>query len=224
MKRYYFALTNDCNHSCEYCSCYSRPGKETYLSLSTYKTYIDSSEDRIEVQFEGGEPLLHEQFYEMIDYAINTNRCDRIIITTNSKNIPYTKENEWLDFIRSSSVDFILKPSINFHLYKNQDNLFEKLSNIYVYSKTISNLDVTFNVRLDKSKNDEVILNNIDKYGLKDKSNIFYFQRYGYAKDNEKFELPFIIENPVEFYLISPDGKNFDKDLIARSEHMRSLK
>ena len=223
MIRYYFALTNNCNHSCEYCSCYSRPGKKSYLDFDVFKKYINSSNNFFEVQLEGGEPLLHPNFYEFIDYSINTKRCNKIIITTNSKIIPFKEENQWLNFIRESKIKFILKPSINNHLFKTQENLFEKLSNLLFYSKKISNLEVLFNVRLDHSENDDVLIKNIEKFGLKDHCNIFHFQRYGYAKNIDKFELPFIIDNPVEFYLISPDGKNFEKDLIQRSEHMSKL-
>ena len=224
MIRYYLAITNDCNHNCEYCSCYSRPGKNTYMSLDIFTSYIDSTSEIIEVQFEGGEPLMHPDFYKMIDYCIKTNRCDKIIITTNSKLIPYRKEKEWLKFIiDNSTMNFVLKPSINDHLYRNQDNLFEKLSNILDYSKDIPNLTILFNVRMDKTINDRVIMDNIEFNGLKDYSNIFYFQRYGRAKNVDKFEPPFIIENPVEFYLISPDGENFGTDMIKRSEYMKNL-
>jgi hypothetical protein len=98
------------------------------------------------------------------------------------------------------------------------------MSNILDLSKNIPNLTVLFNVRLDKTEDDEMIKDTLDELGLTAHSNIFYYQRYGYAKDVEKFDLPFIIPNPVDFYLISPDGTNFGTDLIARSEHMKDLK
>lgn len=224
MKKYYFALTNNCNHSCEYCSCYSRPGKKTYLDFKTFASYINSTDERIEVQFEGGEPLIHPDFYKMMNYCIATNRCDKIIITTNSESILYEEELDWLCFmIDNPYTRFILKPSINYHLYKNEENLFDKMVNILHYSLFIPNLEVLFNVRLDKSDNDKIIMDEIEESGFKEYCNIFYFQRYGYASGVEKFELPFIIDNPVDFYLISPDGKNFGTDLIARSEHMKTL-
>jgi molybdenum cofactor biosynthesis enzyme MoaA len=225
MKRFYFALTNDCTHSCAYCSCFSRPGKKTYMDFDVYTQYVDSTDENIEVQFEGGEPLIHPRFYDMVDYAINTNRCDKVIITTNSSEIPYTKEKKWMKFIiNNPNTQFILKPSINYDLWTHQDNLFPKMSNILEISKNISNLTVLFNVRLDKTENDESIKKILGALKLTEHSNIFFYQRYGFAKDVEKFDLPFIIPNPVDFYLISPDGMNFGTDLIARSEHMKDLK
>ena len=225
MKRFYFAVTNNCTHSCIYCSCYSRPGKKTYMDFDVFKKYVDSTDENIEVQFEGGEPLIHPRFYDMVQYAINTMRCDKVIITTNSSEIPFNREESWLEFITiNSNTQFILKPSINYDLFIHQDKLFLKMSNILELSKNIPNLTVLFNVRLDKTENDEIIKYMLDELKLTPHSNIFYYQRYGYAKDVEKFDLPFIISNPVDFYLISPDGINFGTDLIARSEHMKNLK
>jgi hypothetical protein len=125
--------------------------------------------------------------------------------------------------INSPNTQFILKPSVNYDLYEHQDCLFPKMSNILELSKDVSNLTVLFNVRLDKTENDDAIKYILDALKLTEHSNIFYYQRYGYAKDVEKFDLPFIIQNPVDFYLISPDGVNFGTDLIARSEHMKNL-
>ena len=151
-------------------------------------------------------------------------RCDKVIITTNSSEIPFNKEESWLEFItHNSNTQFILKPSINYDLYEHQEYLFPKMSNILELSKNIPNLTILFNVRLDKTENDELIKDILDSLKLTEHSNIFYYQRYGYAKNVEKFDLPFIIPNPVDFYLISPDGVNFGTDLIARSEHMKNL-
>lgn len=195
------------------------------MDFNVYTEYVDSTDENIEVQFEGGEPLIHPRFYDMVKYAINTNRCDRVILTTNSSEIPYGREKEWMKFITDNpNTQFILKPSINYDLYSHQDRLFPKMSNILEISKDIPNLTVLFNVRLDKTENDMMIKDTLDTLGLTPHSNIFYYQRYGFAKDVEKFDLPFIIPNPVDFYLISPDGVNFGTDLIARSEHMRNLK
>ena len=97
------------------------------------------------------------------------------------------------------------------------------MANMFLISLNIPNLTITFNVRLDKTKNDDIIKNKLDIYWLTKYSNIFYYRRYGFAKHNIYFDPPFIIENPVDFYLISPDGKNFNKDMIERSEHMKDL-
>ena len=80
------------------------------------------------------------------------------------------------------------------------------------------------NVRLRKNDtDDQYIIDLLEKHHLKDISSIYFYQRYGYAEDETDYDLPFIIENPVDFHLYSPDGKNFGTDLIARSEHMKKL-
>ena len=83
MKKFYFALTNKCNRTCKFCSCFSRPNKTTFLSFDVVKEYIDSYDKEFEIQLEGGEPTLHENFFDIIQYAINTGRCARVVLTSN---------------------------------------------------------------------------------------------------------------------------------------------
>ena len=221
-KRFYFALTNCCNRTCKYCSCYSRPGKNTFLPFEKIKEYIDSVGDNcdFEIQLEGGEPLLHPDFYNIIEYAVNTGKCDAVILTSNF--VLVNDVEEFFDKINVKNLNrFLIKPSINFELY--EDGFFEKMKTIRDLIKSYPKFDLKFNVRLDKTENDDFILENLERFHLVEDSNIFYYQRYGYAKNNESFDLPFIISNPVDFHLISPDGIDFGMDLISRSNHMEKL-
>lgn len=59
--------------------------------------------------------------------------------------------------------------------------------------------------------------------GLIECSNIFFIQRYGKYEGKEEYDLPFIVANPMDFYLYSPDGQNFGQELVRRSKHMEEL-
>jgi MoaA/NifB/PqqE/SkfB family radical SAM enzyme len=193
------------------------------LSFETIKKYIDFEKNEFEIQLEGGEPLLHPDFYDIIEYSLNTDRCERVILTSNFVEVNYV--DVFLNKLNYDNLKkFSLKPSINYELYKEDENFFEKMKSIKDVIVNYPKFDLRFNVRLDKTKKDSIILENLEKYGLKKNSNIFYYQRYGFASNNSKFELPFVIENPVDFHLISPDGEDFGMNLIARSEHMKNLK
>ena len=222
MKRFYFALTNKCNRTCKYCSCFSRPNKTTFLSFDIIKNYIDSVDCEFEIQLEGGEPLLHPEFFDIIEYSVNTGRCSKVILTSNFALV----DNIASFFYRlnlKQLKNFLVKPSINYELYTEESDFFSKMKSIKDTLKDYPKFELKFNVRLDKSEDDEVILKNLEEFGLTEDSSVFYYQRYGYAADNEDFDLPFIITEHVDFNLISPDGKDFGMDLIARSEHMKGL-
>lgn len=238
-KRFYFSITNACNRECELCCCYSRPGKKTFLSFEKYKEILPDT-GRFEVQLEGGEPLLHPKLEDMIHHAQDTGRCDKVILGTNAVLLPYKYSKGRLDKDKSIKAvkgyflkfepPFLLKPSINHHLIEKDPLHLDKAEIIrdsFSELSEIGNYVLIFNVRKRKKPlskdNDERLVTELEKRGLADLSNIFFYQRYGLAKDREELELPFIIENPVEFYLISPDGKNWGTDLIGRSEWMKNL-
>lgn len=238
--RYYFALTNDCNRECEMCCTYSRPGKSTYLTFERYQEILPK-EGRFEIQLEGGEPLMHPNLEDMIKYAQDTGRCDRVILGTNGVLLPYKYSNRNVDREKSIAAiklyflrfnpPFLLKPSINSHLIS-RDRLhldkMEVIKDTFKELKVNGDYDLKFNVRrmrkpLSKD-DDEWLVEELKKRDLDSFSNIFFYQRYGFGKDRTELELPFIVQNPVEFHLISPDGKDYGTDLIARSEGMKELK
>ena len=121
----------------------------------------------------------------------------------------------------------LLKPSINNHLIEKDVNLFDKMEAIADAIQSIKDgFKLCFNVRK-RGDQDQWIVDELEKRNLLDVSNVFYFQKYGRASNKEDFEAPFIINNPVEFYLISPDGEVFPSSspncLVERSEHMKNL-
>lgn len=225
MKRFYLAITNNCNRSCEFCSMFSRPGLQSFMSLAWIKEKLDTEKWGFEVQLEGGEPCIHPEFVSIIRYLNEHPYCIKIILTTNASTLPW-KEADLIDWFKLFDKPFVIKPSINHHLIKRDKHLFYKCQNMKKAIKYFTNGQLILNVRLRRSaetNDDKWIVDELNKRNLLDCSNVFYIQRYGFAAEDEKYELPFVIENPLDFYLYSPDGKNFGQDLIARSEHMKKL-
>lgn len=240
MKRYYFAVTNQCNRECPLCSCYAGPSKKTFLTVDAFReTLIEN--DTFEVQFEGGEPLVHPKLMEMVAIARNTGRCLRIILCTNGVLLPYKYlRNGELDrqktveslinYFRTFGEPFVLKPSINAHLIERDQKHIEKaelIKDAFEELKKTGRYSLIFNVRRNKKPlspdEDAWLVEELRRRNLDKISKIFFYQRYGKASSREELELPFIISNPVEFYLINPDGSNHGTDLTERAEAMGRL-
>lgn len=239
--RYYFALTNFCNRSCELCSCHSDPTRTTNLSFDKFVEIVNSNKE-YEAQLEGGEPTIHPDFERMVEYLVNDPLCKKIILCTNAVKMPLKKENgklleeesillmkDWLNkFIKKP---FILKPSINSHLIKHSSVHMEKMKVIKDAFEDMNFLEgsqLIYNVRrIPKpmtEDGEQWIVQLLDDFNLKHLCNDFEYQRYGKGKNEEGLELPYIISNPVKFYLIAPDGENFGTDLIKRADYMENMK
>jgi MoaA/NifB/PqqE/SkfB family radical SAM enzyme len=160
MKRFYFAITNNCNRSCELCSCYSNPKQNVFLSFNQFVNIL-SKDDIYEVQLEGEEPFVHPDFEKMIKYCAKDDNCIKITIGTNASLLPYKYNNASIDY--DNSVEAIynyfkkfdkpitLKPSINYHLIEH-DSLHltkcEIIKKAFDKLKLInSDYDLVFNVR-----------------------------------------------------------------------------
>ncbi len=238
MKRYYFALTNRCNRACAPCCCYSRPERGTFLALDRFKAILPE-EGVFEIQLEGGEPLLHPRWREMIRHAANTGRCIKTTLGTNGTRLPFADDADGvspepskralLGFFRALPQPFTLKLSINAYLHMADPDLFDKaalVAEVFLKLQSEGTFELVFNVRRRKDPaagDDAWVVDRMGERGLLEWSNVYFFQRYGFAANDPRLEPPFIIENPVDFYLICPKGRNFGKDLLARSEAMREM-
>lgn len=238
MKRFYFALTNFCNRSCELCSCFSDPTRKTFITATNFYKYL--VED-YEIQLEGGEPLIHPLFYSFLEYVEHDPLCKRVILCTNSVKVPWKYTNGELDIVKSKDAllkwftlfnkkPFTLKPSINKHLVDHDKYHYQKMQVLQEAFKEFQwqvPAELIFNVRRlkneDGSPADADILENLKQYDLLDASQVYFYQRYGKAEHNEELDLPYVIQHPVDFYLISPDGLDFKTDLVSRAEHMKTL-
>ena len=217
--RLYINLTNKCNTDCPFCCMYSGTGKSSFLSFDAFKKIIDDTENEFELQLEGGEPLLHKDIFLFMEYAISTGRCKKIIILSNGILLQdYIKR--FIDIAVWNDIKLEFKVSINYHLLQTSFRHLEKLGRLLFATQYIENIDFVFNVR--KRFEDTQIEDEIRRYGLYDKSNIFYLQSYGKLSDS-KYEKPVIVQNIENWRIYASDGKCFEQDLIARSEHEKDL-
>lgn len=218
--RLYINITNKCNTNCPFCCMYSGTNKNTFMDFETYKNIIDSTDDKFELQLEGGEPLLHPSMYLMIEYAIATGRCSKILVLTNG--ILLEKHLKRLvDISNWYSILIELKVSINYWLIQENKDFIQKLSYMSFATKHLPYLNIIFNVRKRKSA-DEGIEQLLEKYKIRDHSNVYYLQSYGKLTGSD-YSAPVIVQNIQNWRVYASDGKCFETDLIARSEHEKEL-
>lgn len=219
--RLYINLTNKCNVNCPFCCMYSDTSKNRFLTFSQYQEIIKHCETDFELQLEGGEPLLHKDIFLFIEYAIHTNRCNKIIILTNGILLPYYMKR-FIEIANWYNIEIELKVSINYYLINELNtrciNQFKVLSNLVFATEYIPNINFVFNVRKRVNGDDE-IENELKKYKLFNQSNIFYFQSYGKLKNSNEYDKPIIIQNIDNWRIYASDGTCFAQDLIARSEY-----
>ena len=111
-KRLYINLTNKCNTECPFCCMYSNERNSRFITFEQYKKIIDSTKQRFELQLEGGEPLLHDNIFLFIEYAIATKRCQKVIILTNGILLDKYIQR-FIEISNWYRIDFELKVSIN---------------------------------------------------------------------------------------------------------------
>lgn len=217
--RLYINLTNKCNTNCPFCCMYSGTNKNNFMSFDVFKNIIDTCDDIFELQLEGGEPLIHPNIYLMLEYAISTNKCIKVIILTNG--IILDKHiKRMVDISNYYKILFEFKISINYWLLSEDKMFLSKMDKLVFSTQFIPNINIIFNVR--KRHNDDWIDEELKKYNLFNKSNIFYLQAYGKLKDSN-YDKPVIVQNINNWRIYASDGTCFDKDLIKRSEYERDL-
>lgn len=221
MIRLYINLTNKCNTECEFCCMYSSQNKNTYLSFDKYKQIIDKYEDDFELQLEGGEPLLNKNLFLFIEYAISTGRCKKIIILSNGK-ILNKFIKRLVDIHEYYKIPVLLKLSVNYWLYNDDNKLLDKFRDYYLSTEFIEGFDIKLNVRLRKNDKDKWLINKLEEYKLKEISNIYYFQSYGKLTGTD-YSSPVIVQNVDKWFIYSSDGECFEQDLILRSEYEKGL-
>lgn len=219
--RLYINLTNNCNANCEFCCMWSDSSKKTFMNFETFKKIIDNHTEEFELQLEGGEPLLSENLYLFMEYARDTKRCTKIIILTNGIKLQ-SHLDRLINFHKFYNIPIDIKISINYWLYKMDNECIEKARDMYLATEFIDDFNIKLNVRL--RKEDEWLKNLIIEKDLKEISSIFYLQRYGKYQDKSDYELPVIVQNIDDWYIYSCDGECFGKDLIKRSNYEKELK
>lgn len=222
-QRLYFALTNNCNRACPWCSTCSSPAGSTFLSLEKYQDAFPEC-GTFEVQLEGGEPTVHPQFKEFVALARANPRVTRIVLCTNGATLP-RNEAALLPWLEMFGPSFTLKLSINHYLLDRDPGLIElaqTLQRLMTPPPGDSRV-LVINVRLRKGyeNDDQLIRLAVENAGLISVSNVFFLQKYGFASNEENWDEPFLAGH--NFTMINPDGSNMGTNLVARSEAMRQL-
>jgi MoaA/NifB/PqqE/SkfB family radical SAM enzyme len=95
--------TTRCNYTCGFCA--GRHMEQQDLDFSTFKVLLDSVDNLKHIELQGeGEPLLHAQFFEMIDYA--RSRFPSLAISFITNGSLFTAEN--ITKILSANIHTIL--------------------------------------------------------------------------------------------------------------------
>ncbi len=237
--RHYFALTNLCNRACELCSCHSDPARSTHMTFDGFKRILEGPRN-YEAQLEGGEPTIHKDFYKMLAYVEADPKCTKVILCTNAVKVPcagagpeHAARNvelakEWLKPFMNKP--FLLKPSYNDHLHLRDRLLVPKMVALrQAFAELPFKTGSGFAINLRRrpkplaADGDEYLIKILKAAGLWECTQNFEFQRYGRGAEFEELSMPFVIPNPVEFYLHAPDGVNFGTNLIARADYMERL-
>lgn len=188
LKKIYIEITNACNLSCDFCIKNKR--KINYMTFAEFKTIIDKINTKTKEIYLHilGEPLLHQNINEFIDYANNKNI--KVNITTNGYLIKKIKDNHNINRLNISIHSFNEKYPMTLDEYLK--NIFNVIDNIK--NKTY----ITIRLWI-KDKNTKYILDFINKR---------YQTNITDIKDNNKIKITnnLLIDTFHEF--IWPDLNN----------------
>lgn len=166
-------ITDRCNLTCPTCYAGSSPTHGRHRTFEEVKamldTIVENEREPDVVQISGGEPTLHPQFFEILDYA-KTLPIKHIMVNTNGLEI--AKDFEFAKRLNSYSPDFEIY--LQFDSFK-EDALYSlRGANLKgIRERAIENLNklnlsTTLVVTLQKGLNDDEIGRIID-YALKQK-------------------------------------------------------
>lgn len=166
-------ITDRCNLTCPTCYAGSSPTHGRHRTLEEVKTMLDTivanEREPDVVQISGGEPTLHPQFFEILDYA-KTLPIKHIMVNTNG--IEIAKDFEFAKRLKSYSPDFEIY--LQFDSFK-EEALFSlrgatlgKIRQQALEHLNKLNLSTTLVVTLQKGLNDDEI-GKIIEYGLEQK-------------------------------------------------------
>lgn len=220
--RVYATLTNHCNRSCPWCSTCSSPRGSTFLALDALVAALPER-GAFEVQLEGGEPTTHPEWLAFVDRMRAHPRCTRIVLCTNGAAIPRgsARLRGWLERL---GAPLTVKLSINHHLLDEDPGLLElacalrdEMAGVHDERLLVLNVRRRRGVEDDDAR----VVAAVDAAGLVPHANVFFLQRYGFARDEAAWEPPHLVGH--DFRFVNPDGRVLGPDLIARSEAMRVL-
>jgi 7,8-dihydro-6-hydroxymethylpterin dimethyltransferase len=155
-------VTDRCNLTCPTCYAGSSPTHGRHRTLEEVKTMLDTivanEKEPDVVQISGGEPTLHPQFFEILDYA-KTLPIKHLMVNTNGLEI--AKDFEFAKRLKSYAPDFEIY--LQFDSFKEEALFSLRGANLKkIREKAIEhlnqlNLSTTLVVTLQKGLNDDEI-------------------------------------------------------------------
>jgi MoaA/NifB/PqqE/SkfB family radical SAM enzyme len=130
----HLAITNVCNLNCSFC-CFKNRNKKDKLTLEQIVKVLDSfyalGVRALEITG-GGEPLLHENINEAIEYAFS--KGYKIGICSNGKDLKRVNSENWnkVEWIRLGMYGFDQKYNYDLSIFKGKT---VKISGAYVWDK-----------------------------------------------------------------------------------------
>lgn len=218
--RLYINITNRCNTSCPFCCMYSGEEKSKDMSFGVFKRIVNSTYGDFELQLEGGEPLLNKDLYLFIEYAISTNRCKKIIVLTNGICLK-DHLKRLLDIHKWYGVPFEIKVSVNYWLMQKHENHLKEINDCAYAIEFVDGFDISLNTR--KRHEDSWIDEEIKKFKMDNINHSYYLQSYGKMSGSD-YGGVVIVQNIKDWKIYSVDGKCFEQDLVARSEHEKTIR
>lgn len=166
-------ITDRCNLTCPTCYAGSSPTHGRHRTFEEVKTMLDTIVENEKepdvIQISGGEPTLHPQFFEILDYA-KTLPIKHIMVNTNG--IEIAKDFEFAKRLKSYSPDFEIYLQFDSFkeeaLYTLRGADLRKIREKAIENLNKLNLSTTLVVTLQKGLNDDEIGLIID-YALKQK-------------------------------------------------------
>lgn len=153
-----FLITNYCNIKCCGCTvgCDIRPQEENwYLSPEDFRKNLQILKKitnyTFDIDFSGGEPLLHPNFLELCEIAKQEMPNSKIRIWTNGKKITDFSDEELIQYIKKYNLHFFLSVYGNEKLLKNYQynkKRFQKIkypNNLFLQGSRIDFSYLTYN-------------------------------------------------------------------------------
>jgi MoaA/NifB/PqqE/SkfB family radical SAM enzyme len=201
---------------------YSSPDRSTFIDEQRFRAVLPTA-GAFDMQLEGGEPTVHPDFWKFVHLSRAHPRCGRVIVCTNGTRMP-RKAAELREWLTRLGSPYTLKLSVNHHLLEQDSGLIDLaalLSRELPHDGAPNTLVLNVRLRRGVENDDSRVRTAVESAGLLPWSNVFFLQRYGFARNESAWDEPFIVG--TNFELVNPDGRAFGTDLVARSEAIGAL-
>ena len=120
IKRLYINLTNKCNRKCPFCFMWSGPRNNIFIKEKTFQNIITSA-SMAEIRLGGGEPTLHPQFLDFVEFCLQSAEVTKVIVDTNGVIL-----DNYIQFLFNLSQQYhkpiVVSISVNYSLIEQNPN------------------------------------------------------------------------------------------------------